>query len=938
MDALEAVDFGIFFRELHDNDPFPWQTRLAKLVCETASWPRSLDLPTASGKTACLDIAVFAMAFRRRGPRRVFFVVDRRVVVDAAYERMKAIAGKLKRARGGILKLVADKLRAMSCGGEPLDTYQLRGGIYRDDSWVRSPVQPTLVASTVDQVGSRLLFRGYGVWDKQLPMHAGLIANDALILLDEAHCSRPFAETLESVRRYRGWVEEDLDAPFAFVEMTATPAEPDGAFRLEQEDYEHPKLHERLYASKPARTLVSPGRAKDFGKLADTLAGEAIELSQKPGLRRIAVMVNRVRTARAVYETLRNDGKRVHLLIGRMRPIDRLKLPEDVEGMLAGKKRASEADPVFVVATQCLEVGADLDFDGLVTECASIDALLQRFGRLDRLGGLAASGIAAQGRIVIAPHMVDAKEPDPVYGMALPATWKWIQSLGEPDFGICSDAGDVTVRECLQLLAQEEAAPMRRGAPVAPVLLPTHLDLLAQTSPRPALDPDVSLYLHGEKTGSPDVQVVWRADLDVAFPDRWAEVVALCPPVSTEPISVPIGDFKAWLTGQQPSATSSDIEGADKEQDQRSSGDPRCPVLRWRGDQSELIEDAARIRPGDTLVLATDSGGWEDLGHIPDEAAKDRAEEARLALRSRWILRLHPTLIGTWPENNVRARLLEVAGDDSVELSALRVAFEEYVRALNGGGPEWLHRMLGNIPAKVEAEDYPAAERRHVGWILLGRQAEADAGQDEGSASRPISLDRHLKDVSESVAEFAGTLVERGNTRQSLIEAAKLHDCGKADSRFQALLHGGDLMAAQLAPKLLAKGAVTRQSRQVRRARWKQSGLPDDFRHELISLLLVRQDSNLSQDDLALHLIASHHGRCRPFAPLVEDDGEDLSYNGWRISQRQRSEEAAHRLDSGVAARFWRVTRRYGWWGLAYLESLLRLGDWKASKEEEKPS
>ena len=925
---MDEMTFRDFFRALHGYDPFPWQSRLASQVCEGA-WPHVIDLPTASGKTACIDIALYAMAVTGKGPRRVFFVVDRRVVVDAAYDRMRDIANKINEAKSGVLGTVAGRLREMA-GCKPdqdaVAAYEMRGGIYRDDSWVRSPLQPTLIASTVDQIGSRLLFRGYGVWDNVLPMHAALVANDSLILLDEAHCSRPFAETVAAVQKYRSkdWAPGMPESPFLFVEMTATPRDPSGLrFILEKEDYEHEHLRQRLYASKPTALIESKARANEADKLAADLVSEAHRLAKQPGLRRVAIVVNRVLTARAVFARLKKEGACVHLLIGRMRPIDREQLPSEVAAMFAGKKR-NEQVPVFVVATQCLEVGADLDFDALVTECASLDALLQRFGRLDRIGALTVSGVKPQG-VVVMP--TPAKEDDPIYGKALVNTWQWLRGAKAPvDFGICSADGTPTVRE---RAADQATGHLRREMPRPPTLLPVHLDTFVQTSPRPALEPDVSLFLHGPDSAPPDVQVVWRADLDTERPDEWAEVVALCPPVSAETMAVPITVFKRWLMKTDPeTASNSDIQGIGDRDEEDTAREPRTPVLRWCGDQSEVVKtnsEARRIRPGDTLVLPVVAGGWDDLGHIPENADKDVAEHARHALRRNLVLRLHPKVIEQWPESESRNALLATSKDPAVERDTLLNLLDAYT-----GGPEWLTGLakeLSRMRRRVMQDAYPAGE----GWVLTGPLPEADSGGDESSSAAKVELHQHIEDVQRQVVLFSDRLVNENSARAALTAAANAHDAGKADIRFQALLHGGDQIAAQLSPVLLAKGNQAKRSRAVRTAQWRESGLPDGFRHELLSLLLLPE----STDDLVLHLVASHHGRCRPFAPVVQDLGGDLQYNGWAIRAKDRRDRAPHLVGSGVPDRFWRLTRQYGWWGLAWLETILRLADWEASKDEQ---
>ena len=67
--------------------------------------------------------------------------------------------------------------------------------------------------------------------------------------------------------------------------------------------------------------------------------------------------------------------------------VDRREIESKLDPFHTGndEERAAAA-PLMVVATQCLEVGVDLDLDGLVTQAAPLDALRQRFGRVNRAG------------------------------------------------------------------------------------------------------------------------------------------------------------------------------------------------------------------------------------------------------------------------------------------------------------------------------------------------------------------------------------------------------------------------------------------------------------------------------------------------------------------------------------------------------------------------
>jgi CRISPR-associated endonuclease/helicase Cas3 len=204
----------------------------------------------------------------------------------------------------------------------------------------------------------------------------------------------------------------------------------------------------------------------------------------------------------------------------------------------------------------------------------------------------------------------------------------------------------------------------------------------------------------------------------------------------------------------------------------------------------------------------------------------------------------------------------------------------------------------------------------------------ADLGRQGNRSDAAVLLDLHSQGVAKRTAHNASQL--SGRLRDCLRDAARLHDIGKLDPRFQALLHGCFLHAVE-GREMLAKSGRAANPQADRELR-DSLGLPAGFRHELLSTKIVA-DAPEWQDhperDLLLHLIASHHGRCRGFAPVMQDDqpepfevdAGDLHaiYPGCAAPMASLAE--------GVPSRFWSLTRRFGWWGLAYLETLLRLAD-----------
>jgi CRISPR-associated endonuclease/helicase Cas3 len=975
MMSLTIHDFSTFYKELWGYEPFPWQQRLAERIHLDRRWPEALDLPTGTGKTSALDIAVFTLALdtppkQRTLPLRIVLVVDRRTIVDQAALRARHIAQRLQRGGGPVLEAVARALLDLAgpLATDPILPVTLRGAMPKDERWARSATQPMIVASTVDQVGSRLLFRGYGTSPRSRSIHAGLLGNDSLLLLDEVHLSRPFQQTLAGLTQLRGQARGPACMRrWQVVELSATRA-PGGAqpFALQAEDHHHPLLAKRLSAAKPTALHLVEAKGSE-PKRREQLSAAAVEevraALEERSDRVVGVIHNRVdgalRTWRALKRALGRSGTPVHLVTGRMRPLERIDIERELRTVAGPERDRRSSRPAVVVATQCLEAGADLDFDVMVSECASFDALVQRMGRLNRRGQCADARA-----VVLARHdQVAPGSDDPIYGQALAATWQHLAALETVDFG----------RGTTLHPPPEKLPSLLPPRLEAPVLLPTHLDAWAQTNPGPYPDPDISLFLHGPMRATAEVSLVWRVDLSPALleedPEHAVARVEALPPGSTESISLPLRVVRRWLEGGH-APDLADIEGANFGDGEDGDATLNALAVAWRGDDSAVV-GSHEIRPGDTVVVPCSYGGLEGGTFCPDRPPgalgdeqlggagsiqhtalpRDLAEQVQLVQRGRAMLRLDPECLRSWAPLVRWPPLPSLDGGEEIDsdqqVEDRVTAWLEAVQDEQPALPPWAEAMFSALLRRsgrnhIWLSDLHGADRlalrarrriRGSGSAELGTQYHSVSFTD-----REVTLVDHLAGVASFARDVAVAVGLDEDLAEALELAARLHDIGKADPRFQTLLRGGDsLMVDGGAPLLAKSGRGPTMNAAHRRHLHRRSAYPRGTRHELLSVAMLQDHPQMNtlgeHAELALHLIGSHHGWCRPLAP-VEPCSPGLSVS---LSVEEQCFEAdtnhgLARIDSGVARRFWYLNRAYGWHGLAWLEALLRLSDQRRSE------
>ncbi len=698
------------------------------------------------------------------------------------------------------------------------------------------------------------------------------------------------------------------------------------AFGLADEDYLDAVVVDRLNAVKQLKLEIK----NEGDSTSDLLSEHAWQLKESG--KRILIFCNKREDAKKIKDGLEKRIKQdkanyaINLLTGSRRVQERQDLVAWLtnNGFLAGSSVILES-PAFLIATSAGEVGIDLDADHMVCDLVAYERMVQRFGRVNRRGEKQAQitviAIPPKAPTVKRPVTPELTAPQPPaapeenadkaklkqYNQDLKAFEKaqkeYLKVEEEHNQALAvyqqsareflgyqarlqiikhldGDASPGAIVALTQKIPAQQLAMALSEEPLRPALTRALADAWSMTSlehhtARPEVEPWLRGWLPNKE---PETTLAWRQYLPWRNGEQSPNTIEVeaffdnAPIHLSETLEAPVYQVVNTLVKR--------LKAGFKDQSEYLVR-PALLVFNHSGKlvkegaltAQQLVEhkteDLRALFANRQVVIARWLGGLNSAGHL-DDAADD---SALITLDCQW----NPKSL----RENVGYRIQTDVQADQQE-----------------SGWHTVHRFNASLNEQEEASKV---------WLIQVYRAEESPQQgDPAITAFNQSLKAHHYWAGETMGRIAAQLALPADYARMLVAAIKAHDLGKNRACWQAVMNAP---RDGFSPYAKTKGGGNLR-------------LLAGYRHEFGSLADVANDAELNQlpaelQDLALHLIASHHGyACPVIAPI--DPNAPPSILGERAQ--------------AAALRFARLQRQWGPWGLAWWEAVFRAADHRASQ------
>jgi CRISPR-associated endonuclease/helicase Cas3 len=246
-------------------------------------------------------------------------------------------------------------------------------------------------------------------------------------------------------------------------------------------------------------------------------------------------------------------------------------------------------------------------------------------------------------------------------------------------------------------------------------------------------------------------------------------------------------------------------------------------------------------------------------------------------------------------------------------------------------------------------------------------EPEAYDGDPRSLLSKAVELPLHLAHVQKEAEALCAALGCIDSEREAVVTAARWHDLGKTHKAFDVMLREAHRQGtdSELGEGYWAKAGRLPDREPPRPKYFVREGEREierkHFRHELASLLAwlhAQKYDNDEHTNLVAYLIGSHHGKVRLSLRALPGEAEPEDgrlfargvWDGDRLPAftfadgKTVSETPLHldlmQLGEGRQGPSWvtrtrRLLASLGPFRLAYLEALVRIADWRASRKEQ---